>query len=86
MMCITVHDFLRLGGYPEFSTWGGEDNDLFKTVKDFDLKVVRKYDHGLLHLYHFNNCTKDVELIEDKNRGHSKLLTSCKAVQKIADE
>ena len=86
MVCVTVDDFLKAGGQPEFTAWGGEDDEFKERVRNLKLEIVREYDHGLLHLHHFNNCTKDVKLVKELDQKQRKVFKNCQSVQRIADE
>ena len=59
MLCINGKDFEGLvGGWPEFERWGREDGLLQQKVMKKRLKVIRKEDHGLIHLYHTKKHNK----------------------------
>jgi len=45
--------FDTVGGWPEYSRWGGEDTDLYRKIRQI-APVVRRRHRGLLHQWHPN--------------------------------
>ena len=56
MVAMFRSDIDAVGGWDAaFTTWGGEDNDLYKRVVG-RLRVVRMHDKGLVHRWHDKKC------------------------------
>ena len=82
MLCINVNDFLELGGFPEYEAWGAEDDAMIHKVQIPKLKVVRKENPGLLHLYHSSNCSEMVRFV---NPQQPNVMSNCEMAQ-MAEE
>ncbi len=53
MMGSMRNDFFRVGKLNEkFTTWGGEDNDLWKRFHENNFIVIRNREYGLFHHWH----------------------------------
>ena len=78
MLCINMDHFLQLGGFPEYESWGGEDDALMGKVKS-KLKFIRLHDKGLMHLFHSNNCSQKTK---STNPRRYNLFKSCLSAQK----
>lgn len=58
MSCMYIADYEASGGFPDLSTWGGEDTKLYENFLNLkSIKVIRSPDPGLFHLYHKKECT-----------------------------
>ena len=58
MSCIHSHDFKNSIKFPEYTTWGQEDDIFHSKVKNSGLTVYRVPDPTLIHAYHSKNCSK----------------------------
>jgi hypothetical protein len=57
------NDFINIGKLNEnFTTWGGEDNDLWKRFHQDDFVVIRNRERGLFHHWHETHNRKFVHL------------------------
>ncbi|CAL4140045.1 unnamed protein product [Meganyctiphanes norvegica] len=57
MSCMYIPDYKASGGFPDISTWGGEDTKLYENFLNIkSIKVIRSPDPGLFHLYHKKEC------------------------------
>lgn len=52
MLCRDIFD--QTGGWPEFTCWGDEDNEFFKSVSSLT-ETVRTEEPGLIHQWHPND-------------------------------
>ena len=58
IFCIHHVDFSRVKMNEQFTTWGGEDDDLYNRIKsETDISIVREKDFGFEHEWHEKNCT-----------------------------
>lgn len=63
MSCIHVHDFKDSIMFPEYKTWGREDDVFHSRVKKSGLTVYRIPDPTLFHAYHSKNCSRATDKV-----------------------
>ena len=63
MSCIHVHDFKDSIKFPEYKTWGREDDMFHSAVKNSGLTVYRLPDPTLIHAYHSKNCSRATDKV-----------------------
>ena len=74
IISIKAKDFEKLNGYPNYWTWGGEDNMLLERVREHKIKVNRSQFHyfldkNIIQLNHGNkrlvNCNNKLDMREE---------------------
>lgn len=58
VICMYKSDYNTVGGFSSgFDGWGGEDTDIVGKCLGKSLDVFRAPDPGLIHQFHYNNCS-----------------------------
>ena len=82
MLCINVRDFVQVKGFPEFESWGSEDLQLNARIRKNNLRIERRRDPGIIHIWHAQNCS---EKAQQTNILQGDVMKSCLKSQNKLD-